>query len=968
MQGRDFKPPEEKTSPVPFFILGLVMVAVTFWTVWDEAFTRRPWKQYQKEFNAYEKALVEKELAGLRASSGSRISELDRKIAAQKQKLASDEELKALREAFAESELDAFEKVQELGFRKALFDQSYFYLQEAIRQGHDKEAEQKEVDEAKAQLDQIQPIAEKAEAARDAIKAKIEARRKELEALEAARRKAASAISFQERRLQGIAGRPYEINQIVLREYERNNFNEPVMKVERCQTCHLGINRAGFENAPQPFRTHPDRRLYLSKHEFNKVGCTLCHGGQGTAVTSVEKAHGHVQFWEDPMLYGSETQTKCRSCHAEQFNIPGAPQISRGISLAREMGCNGCHTLPGTEGLRKAGPDLSRIQEKVSPSWLVSWIKKPKDYNPRTRMPYFSLTDQEAFDIATYVWRQGKRKAEPGEAPNLDDPARIEKGKAVFESVGCLGCHVRGEGDLNPGPPLEGVNGRPIVYRNRDFAPALQNIGAKVRPDWLRRWLKNPKAYWPDTKMPSLRLSDEEASAVTAYLISLTPPSKRPKPRKLGDAASFERGRKLVATRGCFGCHVIPGTEALSKIGPDLTRFAAKKPFELSFGNVVDTPHTWEAWTFGKLKNPQIYQTEREALLMPNFELSDAEVTAIRTLLRSMTPHGAPHSVHVRLDDRARRIEKGRRMIEKYNCSGCHVIENWGGDLLRRYQDKAKGPPPLNGEGRKVQPDWFFGFLRDVVTLRPWLKVRMPSFQMPEEDAAALVDYFAALDSKLRPYVHFDAANVSAESRKAGKELFTKAECLSCHGEWPPPAGQEPPTAPNLLFTKSRLRPDWIFDWLVNPGKIQPGTRMPNFFEGAGARAEVVKGTRGEKEEGRFAYELETAKEAELAEEQLATLRIGGSAHLVRVMSMDEKKMIISSPVDLGKTIGKGSIESHGEPIDEETLGGDAYRQIRAIRDYLMIEKNFVPAPGAEGGAPQAAKPEAASPRGASSG
>ena len=960
MQGRDFKPPEEKTSPITFFVLGLFMVAVTFWTVWDEAFTRRPWKQYQKQFNAYEKNQVEKELARLKKTTGSAVAELDKKIAAQEQKLAGDEELKNLKEELTKSELDAFEKVQELGFRKALFDQSYFYLQEAIRQGHDKEAEQTEVDEAKALLDEITPVAAKAEAARDAIKAKIEAKENELKTLQATRRKVAGDISSQERRLKGIAARPYEISQLVLREYERNNFNEPVMKVERCQTCHLGINRAGFEDAPQPFRTHPNRRLYLSTHEFNKVGCTLCHGGQGTAVTSLNTAHGHVQFWEDPLLHGSETQTKCRSCHTEIFNIPEAPKISRGISLTRELGCNGCHTLPGTEGLRKVGPDLSRIQEKVAPAWLVSWVKKPKDYNPRTRMPYFSFSDQEALDIATYVWRQGPRKVEQAEFPNLDDAALVKKGKSIFEEVGCLGCHIRNDKDLELGPPLEGVNGRPIVYRNRDFAPALQNIGAKIQPDWLFRWLKNPKAYWHDTKMPSLRLTDEEASAVTAYLVSLTPKSKRPKPRKLGDEASFERGKKLVATRGCFGCHVIPGTEKLSKIGPDLTRFAAKKPFELSFGNVVDMPHTWEAWTFGKLKNPQLYQTERETLLMPNFEFSDPEVSSIRTLLRSMTPHGAPHSVHQVLDTRARRIENGRRMVEKYNCNGCHVIENWGGDLLRRYEDKTNGPPLLNGEGRKVQPDWFFGFLRNVVTLRPWLKVRMPSFQMPDEDAAALVDYFAALDSKLNPYIHFDAKSVSAENLQAGKKLFGMAECMACHGEWPPPPGQEPPTAPNLLFSKERLRPDWIVDWLIYPGRIQPGTKMPNFFEGAGSQAQIVKGVRGEKEDDLFIYELEATEEVELPEEQFATLRVGGATHLVKVTEIDEKKVAISSPADLGKTIGKATLESHGEPIDEELLGGDAYRQIRAMRDYLMIETNFLK-PGessAKNEAPQTGKPE----------
>ena len=143
---------------------------------------------------------------------------------------------------------------------------------------------------------------------------------------------------------------------------------------------------------------------------------------------------------------------------------------------------------------------------------------------------------------------------------------------------------------------------------------------------------------------------------------------------------------------------------------------------------------------------------------------------------------------------------------------------------------------------------------------------------------------------------------------------------------------------------------------------------MPNFFEGAGMTAEIVKGTRGEKEDGRFTYELEAKKEAELAEEQFATLRIGGNTHLVKVTGLDEKKMTISSPADLGKTIGKAMIESHGEPIDEELLGGDAYRQIRAMRDYLMIEKNFLkPAESsAKNEAPRTGKPEKEASAGAS--
>ena len=44
-------------------------------------------------------------------------------------------------------------------------------------------------------------------------------------------------------------------------EFDRNRFDQPVARVDRCQTCHLAINRAGFEKEPQPFRTHPGAKF-----------------------------------------------------------------------------------------------------------------------------------------------------------------------------------------------------------------------------------------------------------------------------------------------------------------------------------------------------------------------------------------------------------------------------------------------------------------------------------------------------------------------------------------------------------------------------------------------------------------------------------------------------------------------------------------------------------------------------------
>jgi mono/diheme cytochrome c family protein len=223
----------------------------------------------------------------------------------------------------------------------------------------------------------------------------------------------------------------------------------------------------------------------------------------------------------------------------------------------------------------------------------------------------------------------------------------------------------------------------------------------------------------------------------------------------------------------------------------------------------------------------------------------------------------------------------------------------------------------------------------------------MPSFQMPEKDAAALVDYFAALDDKLQPYVHFDKSQVKREAMKAARDIFQKAECLSCHGVYPPPPGKEAPTAPNLSFAKQRLRPEWIVDWIANPQKVRPGTKMPIFFEGAGMTASILSGVRGEKADGRWTYNLKTAEEAELPEEQLATLRIGPKTVIVKVEGIDEKTIKITSPEDIGAKFGRAEIESHGEPVDEDLLGGDGYRQIRALRDFLMSENvSSLPIPG----------------------
>jgi cytochrome c2 len=204
-----------------------------------------------------------------------------------------------------------------------------------------------------------------------------------------------------------------KIYQVVLNEFDRNAYDQPVARVDRCTSCHSGIDKAGFDTDPQPFATHPARAELLGKHPTEKFGCTPCHGGQGAAVNAVHVAHGEVKFWEHPLRRGDMVEASCISCHVD-VNLPHAATIARGEELFERLGCVGCHLVQGYGDLPKPGPYLRKIGAKVKPDWLASWIHDPQAYRPRTRMPNFLFTQEKATAITAYLLSATQRRARHG--------------------------------------------------------------------------------------------------------------------------------------------------------------------------------------------------------------------------------------------------------------------------------------------------------------------------------------------------------------------------------------------------------------------------------------------------------------------------------------------------------------------------------------------------------------------------
>lgn len=88
-------------------------------------------------------------------------------------------------------------------------------------------------------------------------------------------------------------------------------------------------------------------------------------------------------------------------------------EADRGRDLIRQYGCHTCHTIPGIAGADgNVGPPLTLIAHRSyiagelpnSPGNLVQWIKHPQSIEPKTAMPEMGVTDQDAKDIAAYLY------------------------------------------------------------------------------------------------------------------------------------------------------------------------------------------------------------------------------------------------------------------------------------------------------------------------------------------------------------------------------------------------------------------------------------------------------------------------------------------------------------------------------------------------------------------------------------
>ncbi|MGA9408003.1 MAG: c-type cytochrome, partial [Bacteroidota bacterium] len=489
--------------------------------------------------------------------------------------------------------------------------------------------------------------------------------------------------------------------------------------------------------------------------------------------------------------------------------------------------------IDGYANLPKIGPQLNSLPAKLTPKWVYNWIRNPKNYNPHTRMPNFKLTEEEAGAATAYLFSIGKERAFQFDHPEGSyKGGSVEKGKEHFDNFGCKACHVMGE-------DLRVRNARESSY---DIAPELTHAGGKLQPDWIFDWIKNPRHYNPTTKMPSLRLTDQEARDIVAYIMTMK--DDRPKEAFHGDITSAENiaeGEKVIRGYGCFGCHDIKGMENVGKVSVNLSDFGRKAVEQMDFGD-TKVPHTWRDWVANKLKNSRVFQTDRIIQKMPVFAFSDEEIGELRMLLLSFRADNPQPKYLEPATQRLADIDAGEKLTIRYGCINCHQLEERGGYFSAILDDPTKGPPLITIEGAKVQEPWLQGFLKAPSPIRPWLKVRMPTFSLTEEEINIITKYFLGLSNLNLDMRDYAAFKPDPHLLADGTKLFNAFQCIKCHqlggAEMDPKS-----VAPNLELAKTRLKPEWILSWLKNPEAIQPGTMMPGYFpDGQSPMPDVLKG------------------------------------------------------------------------------------------------------------------------------
>lgn len=444
-----------------------------------------------------------------------------------------------------------------------------------------------------------------------------------------------------------------------------------------------------------------------------------------------------------------------------------------GSVLVSELACASCHKSEQPVFAAKAGPDLSAVGARVNGAHLRKFIANPSGTKPGTTMPDVLghlpevQRDETATALAHYLATLGKPVATA-----LPKAEAVERGRALYHSVGCVACHS----------PEKGLDG----------SVPLGSLAEKYTLAALAEFLRDPLGVRPSGRMPSSNLEREEAEDIASYLL-------REQKAELAvfqpNEALAARGKVLFVEHRCHSCHSTGEGAALTTL-------------------TVLTPLT-------ALRAGQGCLSEKRGV-WPHYPLSQAQRAAVTAAIADEAKTWSA-------------AEQAQLSLTRLNCVACHERDGLGGVAANRSEfftgreeslgEQGRIPPQLTGVGAKLKAKWMHEVIVNGAGVRTTMNTRMPKFGAA--NAELLVAAFKQFDTL--PAAKFERLPQSAKPHQMGRELVgTKGlNCIACH------TFRERKAAiggPELTTMAERLEENWFHHFLAQPQRFAPLTVMPNFW------------------------------------------------------------------------------------------------------------------------------------------
>ncbi|MBM3998421.1 MAG: hypothetical protein FJ297_02570 [Planctomycetes bacterium] len=532
-----------------------------------------------------------------------------------------------------------------------------------------------------------------------------------------------------------------------------------------------------------------------------------------------------------------------------------------------KYGCYACHDIPGFEDAKPIGTALAdwgrKAPAQLAFEHIAEYLEHGHAAHPGAHAPpgaeppapHSENTNDAGPDA------DGARDADPESDAAADQGAADASMEAAAP---------------NGSPPnrSEEDDELPEFYR--------EQLHAGNRIGFLYQKLREPRGYdyhkttnkkyneW--LRMPLFPLNANEREAIVTFVLGLVaePPAAKYVCRPDARTQALLDGAVVLEKYNCGGCHVIEGErwKLAYRAGTfgeptvadtfDLTlhhagldqRTASARPDhrDLLHATVEGLP------VIDNDGLPQVFDIEGEPLFEDE-KYSPLNVLFGFMLMKPAMLDGFAYQVQqggiqIRGADVDRRYPSNGGDLTKYLLPRIVTHEQQAIPTLKGSEAWGWLPPPLIGQGTKVHAEWLHGFLLDPHPIRPGAVLRMPRFNMSPDEAAKLVNYFAARDDASFPYnfnrekrsdhlaakeaeyqtvLAKDAPEVKATRFDHAMRIVTnKQYCIQCHivGDFVP-AKEERGKGPDLSQIYDRLRPDYLRRWIARPTSVLPYTGMP---------------------------------------------------------------------------------------------------------------------------------------------